>query len=166
MRLNLKGMIFAGMLFFGVASFGAQEKPTVSVMPDKILYAPGETAKFDVTVANGTKAGVKGELQVKVLWEMEDSEKIKEEAVSWRLARREPSPPTGKLPTCWDARSRGAERRSETLSPRPRSISTSARPKTRSGWASTPGIRGSLLGPGRIISTRFHRWWRICVGPT
>ena len=47
-------------------------------MPDKILYEPGETAKFDVTVYNGTKESVKGVLEVKVIWEMDESVKVGE----------------------------------------------------------------------------------------
>jgi hypothetical protein len=75
-------LIITGLTLSGLGFLNAQEKPTVSVMPDKVLYAPGETAKFAVTVSNGTPASVQGTLAVKVLWEMEDCAKIKEEAVT------------------------------------------------------------------------------------
>ena len=59
----------------------AQKKPTVAVMPDKLLYAPGENAQFNVTVVNGTRARFQGVLDVKVIWEMDDSVKVKEESI-------------------------------------------------------------------------------------
>ena len=157
MRLNLKGMIFAGMLFFGVASLGGRKNPRFRSCRIRFC-TPGETAKFEVTVANGTKARVKGDLQVKVLWEMEDFETVKEETVTLAPGEKRTITAEWRTSDVLGCEVRAELRDGQSLIARGRSISTSARPKTHSGWASTPGIRGSSLGPGRIISTRFHRW--------
>lgn len=75
-------LIVSGFVFLGTGLLNAQEKLTVSVKPDKILYAPGETAQFKVTVCNEMKESVNGVLEVKVIWEMDDSVKVYETAIN------------------------------------------------------------------------------------
>jgi hypothetical protein len=56
----------------------AADRFTVSPWPDKVLYDPGETATFQVTVKNASGQAFTGKLGVRVLWEMEDTKALAE----------------------------------------------------------------------------------------
>ena len=56
----------------------AAENFTVSPRPDKVLYDPGETATFQVSVANHSGQAFAGKLAVRVVWEMEDTRALGE----------------------------------------------------------------------------------------
>ncbi len=87
MKMNRKcrvtgALVVIGTLGMGLLSLSGRAAVTVAVMPDKVLYAPGEIAQFAVTVTNGTNASVQGVLEVRVIWEMDDSVKVKEESLA------------------------------------------------------------------------------------
>ena len=164
MRLN-RCLIFAGMLFFGTVLLNAQEKPTVSVMPDKILYAPGETAKFDVTVVNGTKESVKGVLEVKVIWEMDETAIVGKENIELAPGDKKIISATWKT-----ADVLGCEVRAD-LTDGTNLLATGAEyfnvcpaKDTQRVGIHTEQIWISLPGPERIISTLFHRSGRFAQG--
>ncbi|MCG2661725.1 MAG: hypothetical protein L6437_15945, partial [Kiritimatiellae bacterium] len=73
--------VFLGLA--GAAGLWAAESPKVSVSPwpDKVLYDAGETAVIDVTIKNSTDKTVSGKLNVQVIWEIEESKALLNQAM-------------------------------------------------------------------------------------
>ncbi|MCG2658854.1 MAG: hypothetical protein L6437_01225 [Kiritimatiellae bacterium] len=57
---------------------GQEDRVVIEPWPDKILYLPGETAKFAVSVSNATQGVVKGRLKLRVMWEMDEGKDLGE----------------------------------------------------------------------------------------
>ena len=78
-KWNMVGMM---AIFLSVGNVIAVENGlSVSALPDKILYDPGETAKIEVTVKNESGAAFEGKLVVSVTWEMEDTKVLLDKPV-------------------------------------------------------------------------------------
>ena len=86
------------LLLVALAPLRADSGVTLSVWPDKIIYAPGDTAQFAVTIANTGKAPLAATLTVRAIWEMDESEQVGNQPVT--LAAGE----TKKLTFTWKAR--------------------------------------------------------------
>ncbi|MHB9023366.1 MAG: hypothetical protein ACYC7E_04215 [Armatimonadota bacterium] len=87
MRYLLLFLLACAVLSIG-SSVTAQGMLTVSVWPDKLLYDVGETAKIDVTVTNGGKDPVQGQLTVRVIWEMEDTQTLLQQPVELKAGEK------------------------------------------------------------------------------
>jgi hypothetical protein len=106
----LKHLLFAALILATLAPVCAQQPVSVSLWPDKVLYTPGETAQFAVTVTNSGPGAVAGTLAARVLWEMDDAQKLPEQAVT--VAPGE----TKKLTFTWKTRDvLGCEARAELV---------------------------------------------------
>ena len=165
MRFRVPAILTVALLINAVV-LCAGERPTVSVMPDKVLYAPGETAKFDVTVVNGTKESIKGVLEVKVIWEMDDTATVMKETIELAPGGKKTIPAEWKTSDVLGCEVRADLQTARTSSPRLRNISTCVKPGTFSAWASTSSFR--ILSHFRTShsSPLFRRVWPACAWPT
>lgn len=105
-----KHLLVSLLLLTTLAPVAAQPSVTLSLWPDKVLYTPGETARFAVTAVNSGKDAVAGTLSVRAGWEMDESEQVAQQPLN--LAPGE----TKKLEFTWKTRDvLGCEARAELL---------------------------------------------------
>ena len=82
-RLKMTGL--AGVLLcvfiFAAKTLSAETGLSVVVLPDKLLYEPGETASIEVALKNNSATPFEGKLRVQVIWEMEDTKLLLEQSV-------------------------------------------------------------------------------------
>ena len=65
-------------MVFGVGE-GWAEDLIIIPLPDKLVYEPGETAAFTITLENRSKVAFEGKLVVKAIWNMEDTKSLLEQ---------------------------------------------------------------------------------------
>lgn len=74
--------IFLALILAATSLCWAAEPFTVSPWPDKLRYDPGETATFTVAVKNASGQPFAGRLNVRVIWEMDDTKPLTETPVA------------------------------------------------------------------------------------
>ncbi|MCG2660951.1 MAG: hypothetical protein L6437_11990 [Kiritimatiellae bacterium] len=81
MNRSIHQWLIGTMVIWAFISSVLAEGLEVRPWPNKLLYDPGETACFQITVVNGLPTAFEGKLSVKVIWEMEDTKVLSEQPV-------------------------------------------------------------------------------------